>query len=160
MAAGNGELTGKAAILAAVNGGSGEKGTRKIVIYAPVVKGKKGRHEAVFDELRRKGFARVRVDGTVYPIEEAPDLDKKKSHDIDVVVDRLVLPCDRTRLTDSVELALKTGGGILRVEPPDAADGGQTFSELNACPDCGISFEELKPRSRMRSVWFFPFTAM
>ena len=127
--------------------GSGESGTRKIVIYAPVVKGKKGRHEAVFDELRRKGFARVRVDGTVYPIEEAPDLDKKKSHDIDVVVDRLVLPCDRTRLTDSVELALKTGGGILRVEPPDAADGGQTFSELNACPDCGISFEELKPRS-------------
>ena len=91
------------------------KTTGKAVIYAPSVKGKKGRHESVFEELKRKGFARVRVDGSVYMIEEVPELDKKKSHNIDIVVDRIVLPCDRTRLTDSVELALKSGGGILSV---------------------------------------------
>jgi len=132
------------------NGGSGAR----IIIYAPVAKGKKGRHEGLFDELKRKGFVRVRVDGTVCMLEEAPELDKKKAHDIDVVVDRLVLPCDRTRLTDSVELALRTGGGILAVEWLGGGDGPkpqrpdtQIFSELNACPDCGISFEELKPRS-------------
>jgi len=118
---------------------------QKIVIYAPVAKGKKGRHEGLFDELKRKGFARVRVDGTVCMLEEVPELDKKKAHDVDVVVDRLVLPCDRTRLTDSVELALRTGGGILVVER--LGNGSTVYSELNACPDCGISFEELKPRS-------------
>ena len=87
----------------------------KIMILAPVVKGKKGRHEEVFATLKRNGFARVRVDGETYLLEEVPELDKKKAHNIDVVVDRLVLPCDRTRLTDSVELALKTGGGILKI---------------------------------------------
>ena len=122
----------------------------KTVLYAPVVKGKKGRHESVFEELKRKGFARVRVDGATHPLDELPELDKKKAHTIDVVIDRLVLPTDRTRLTDSVELALKVGRGILAVErlPSASAPGGeQTFSELNACVDCGISFEELKPRS-------------
>ncbi len=156
--------------------------SNRIILYAPVVKGKKGRHEAVFDELRRKGFARVRVDGVMHPIDELPDLDKKKSHSIDVVVDRLALPCDRTRLTDSVELALKTGAGSLLVETlggdaslrrhqeilgddagragspsrPQSADAGRlgeatlplrAYSELNACVDCGVSFDELKPRS-------------
>ncbi len=117
----------------------------KIIIYSPVVKGKKGRHEETFAAIRRNGFARVRVDGTTYPVDEIPEIDKKKAHNIDVVVDRLVLPCDRTRLTDSVELALKTGHGIMEVEWL----GGEvrTFSELNACVDCGISFDELKPRS-------------
>ena len=122
------------------------KTSGKAMIYAPAVKGKKGRHESVFEELKRKGFARVRVDGTVYPIEEAPELDKKKSHSIDIVVDRLVLPCDRTRLTDSVELALKAGGGMLSVEYVETGKT-VTYSELNACVDCGISFDELKPRS-------------
>ena len=110
------------------------------MILAPVVKGKKGRHEEVFAKLRRDGFVRVRVDGETYLLEEVPELDKKKAHSIDVVVDRLVLPCDRTRLTDSVELALKTGGGVMMANET-------TFSELNACPHCGISFDELKPRS-------------
>ncbi|MGN0842146.1 MAG: excinuclease ABC subunit UvrA [Kiritimatiellia bacterium] len=132
----------------------------KTILYAPVVKGKKGRHESVFEELKRKGFARVRIDGTMYPVDELPELDKKKAHNIDVVIDRLVLPCDRTRLTDSVELALKVGQGILKVElladsgstsqttqHPDTTASERTFSELNACIDCGISFEELKPRS-------------
>ena len=116
------------------------KGEGKIILYAPVVKGKKGRHEEVFATLKRNGFVRVRVDGETYLLEEAPALDKKKAHSIDVVVDRLVLPCDRTRLTDSVELALKTGQGVMMVNEA-------TYSELNACPHCGISFDELKPRS-------------
>ena len=118
----------------------------KVIIYAPVVKGKKGRHESIFEELKRKGFARVRVDGVAYLLEEAPQLDKKKTHNIDIVIDRLVLPCDRTRLTDSVELALKAGGGILNVEYVET-NKSVTYSELNACVDCGISFDELKPRS-------------
>ena len=122
------------------------KTSGRAMIYAPAVKGKKGRHESVFEELKRKGFARVRVDGTVYPIEEAPELDRKKSHSIDIVVDRLVLPCDRTRLADSVELALKAGGGMLSVEYVETGKTA-TYSELNACVDCGISFDELKPRS-------------
>ena len=120
-------------------------GGRKIILYAPVVKGAKGRHEETLATLKRNGFARVRIDGTAYPIDELPELDKKKAHNIDVVIDRLVIPCDRTRLTDSVELALKTGKGIVVVEW--VGDGETTFSELNACVDCGISFDELKPRS-------------
>ncbi len=133
---------------------------KKILILAPVVKGKKGRHEEVFATLKRNGFARVQVDGATYLLEEVPELDKKKAHNIDVVVDRLVVPCDRTRLTDSVELALKTGSGVMKVEWLDggpgaglgsaAAEGGSryvVYSELNACIDCGLSFDELKPRS-------------
>ena len=136
----------------------------KILLLAPVVKGKKGRHEEVFATLKRNGFVRVKVDGETYLLEEVPELDKKKAHNIDVIVDRLVIPCDRTRLTDSVELALKTGGGVVKVETlEDKRDAGGkgdsspsrpscpscqiTFSELNACPHCGISFDELKPRS-------------
>ena len=125
----------------------------KIILYAPVVKGKKGRHEETLAEIERQGFARVRIDGTMFPVDELPELDKKKSHNIDVVVDRIVLPCDRTRLTDSVELGLKAGHGIIYVEQlPERGDDSAkpiqtTYSELNACEHCGISFDELKPRS-------------
>ena len=129
----------------------------KLIIYAPAVKGRKGRHEETLAEIKRAGFARVRVDGTTYALEEVPALDKKKNHSIDVVVDRLVIPSAAdpaftTRLTDSVELGLKTGNGIIVVERVD--DGRDkrdppafVFSEKNACPDCGISFDELKPRN-------------
>ena len=137
---GNGERGTAAAKAMAV-----ESGNCKLILYAPVVKGKKGRHEETLAEVKRQGFARVRIDGTMYPIEETPELDKKKSHNIDVVVDRIVLPCDRTRLTDSVELGLKAGKGVIYVE---IVGGRQiTYSELNACEHCGISFDELKPRS-------------
>ena len=130
----------------------------KLILYAPVVKGKKGRHEETLAEIKRQGFARVRIDGVTYPVDELPELDKKKNHNIDVVVDRLVMPCDRTRLTDSVELGLKAGRGLIYVEvgvraSRDRSDGDGaaatqiTYSELNACPSCGISFDELKPRS-------------
>ena len=123
----------------------------KLLLLAPVVKGQKGRHEATLAALKRGGFARVRVDGTIMPLEEVPELDKKLAHDIEVVVDRLVLPAkgekaDRTRLTDSVETALKTGKGVLAVETPDGKLK-RVFSELNACLRCGRSFDELKPRS-------------
>ena len=124
---------------------AGEQG--RTILYAPAVKGKKGRHEETIAALARNGFARVRVDGTLYPIDEVPALDKKKAHTIDVVVDRLALPCDRTRLTDSVELALKTGKGVMSVELADKPDRPTVFSELNACVECGLSFDELKPRS-------------
>ncbi len=119
----------------------------KAIIYAPVVKGKKGRHEDVFAMLKRAGFARIRADGALYDLDEPPELDKKKNHSIDVVVDRLVLPAGKTRLTDSVELALKAGKGILELERPGEPASSTVFSELNACVHCGISFEELKPRS-------------
>ncbi len=127
-------------ILSAADGAS-----RKAIVYAPVVKGKKGRHEETFAAIRRNGFARVRIDGATYPVDELPELDKKKAHNIEIVVDRLVLPCDRTRLTDSIELALKHGGGLVYVEEVGGAE--KVYSELNACVDCGISFDELKPRS-------------
>ncbi len=131
----------------------------KVILYAPVVRGQKGRHEETLAALRRNGFVRVRIDGTVYPLDETPELDRKKAHNLEVVIDRLVIPAVeaaeaerqafRTRLTDSVELALKTGKGLLTIERLGAAAGAafQTFSELNACPDCGISFDALKPRS-------------
>ena len=138
--------------------GSGvRKEGRKIIIYAPLVKGKKGRHEEPLAAVKRNGFARVRIDGAIYPVDELPALDKKKAHTIDVVVDRLVIPVApdaafKTRLTDSVELALKTGKGIMEVEWLGGERGTgngerDIYSELNACPDCGISFEELKARS-------------
>ncbi len=129
----------------------------KLIIYAPAVKGRKGRHEETLAEIKRAGFARVRVDGTTYALEEVPSLDKKKNHSIDVVVDRLVIPFSAdpaftTRLTDSVELGLKTGNGIIVVERVDEGRDKRdppafVFSEKNACPDCGISFDELKPRN-------------
>ena len=134
----------------------------KTILYAPVVKGRKGRHEDTLASIRRAGFVRVRVDGATYPLDEVPELDKKRNHDIEVVVDRLVLPEPHgakgraghdpafvTRLTDSVELGLKTGSGLLLVARPDGngKDGELVFSEKNACPDCGLSFDELKPRS-------------
>ena len=175
----------------------------RIIIYAPLVKGKKGRHEETLSAVKRNGFARVRIDGTIYPVDELPEIDKKKAHTIDVVVDRLAISAApdatlRTRLTDSVELALKTGKGIMEVEwlapaalvpslsagafaaPPlelsrgkaalvqgadtkhqapstrsaqptastrSASPSATTYSELNACVECGISFDELKARS-------------
>ncbi len=122
------------------------KGEGRVIIYAPKVSGKKGRHEETLAAIRRNGFARVRIDGVTYPVDEVPALDKKKAHSIDIVIDRLVLPCDRTRLTDSVELALKQGAGVMYVENADGAVR-KPYSELNACVHCGVSFEELKPRS-------------
>ncbi|MEI6211763.1 MAG: excinuclease ABC subunit UvrA [bacterium] len=122
----------------------------RVSLLAPLVRGRKGKHEDVFDAIRRAGFVRVRVNGTLRELDDIPALDKKKAHTIEAVVDRLVIaPAIRKRLTESVELALKQGSGLLLALVTDA-DGRETeivCSEKNACPACNISFEELKPRS-------------
>jgi excinuclease ABC subunit A len=125
------------------------KGT-KFILLAPLVRGRKGRHEEVFESVRRQGFVRVRVDGQMLALDDVPKLDKNKAHTIEAVVDRLVAGEGiRTRLTDSVELALKQGEGVMRVQTvsPDGKEAETLVSEKNVCPDCAISFEELKPRS-------------
>jgi len=122
----------------------------KVILLAPLVRGRKGRHEEVFEAIRRQGFVRVRVDGQMLALDDVPKLDKNKAHTIEAVVDRLVSGEGiHARLTDSVELALKQGEGVMRVQTvsPDGKEAETLFSEKNACPDCGISFEELKPRA-------------
>ncbi len=126
------------------------EGTR-IMVLAPLVRGRKGEYKEVFAEARREGFVRVRVDGAVHDLENVPTLDKKKIHEIEVVVDRLTVDPDaRTRLADSVETALELGGGLLSIHLPDGVDGGEAedrlFSRDLACLHCGLSFEELEPR--------------
>ena len=125
--------------------GLGE-GTR-ILILAPVIKGKKGQHKRVFQALGKGGFVRARVDGEILDLDEEIDLDPKKSHTIETVVDRLAIERHGvSRLADSIELALQEGEGIcqLLVEGEDAP---HVVSQLYACPDCGISYAELSPRA-------------
>ena len=121
----------------------------KLVLMAPMVRGKKGRHEDVFASIKRQGFVRVRVDGTLYGLDDLPALEKNKAHTIEAVVDRLVITENiRPRLTDSIELSLKQGDGLVIVQIQESTHAVEhVFSEKNACPDCAISFEELKPRS-------------
>ena len=126
-----------------------ELGTRFMVL-APVVKAQKGMHEKVLSDARRSGFARVRVDGNMYDLTEEINLDKNLKHDIDIVVDRLVIKEDiRSRLSDSVESALKVADGRVNilVVNPDKTDGEELeFSQKYACEEHGISFPELEPR--------------
>ncbi|NLF23196.1 MAG: excinuclease ABC subunit UvrA, partial [Lentisphaerae bacterium] len=122
----------------------------RLTLLAPLVRGRKGGQQELFDELRREGFARVRVDGKLVEIDEAPKLDKKRNHTVEAVIDRLVVAEGiRTRLTDSVELALKRGGGLLiaLLADPQGVESEVLFSERNACPHCQLSFEDLKPRN-------------
>ncbi len=123
----------------------------KVVLMAPRVAGRKGEHVEVFEEARRQGFTRVRVDGDLVELESPPKLDQKRKHSIEVVVDRLVMAAKvRSRLTDSVELALKQGDGVLIAlfqEPGAEIGAPQLFSEKSACADCGISFEALLARN-------------
>lgn len=121
-----------------------DEGTR-IQILAPVVRGRKGEHVKEFDSARRSGFVRVRVDGNLYELSEEIKLEKNKKHTIEIVVDRLVVKPDiRSRLADSVETATTLSGGLLTVD----VIGGEelTFSQNYACPDHGVSVEELAPR--------------
>jgi len=129
----------------------------RLLILAPVVRGRKGTYQAVFDEIRKAGFVRVRVDGKVYNLDEEITLDRYKAHTIEAVVDRLVLSApetdgerqsERSRLTDSVETALKVGEGYLTVQnlsldPPQDL----LFSEHLACPEHGVSLPEIEPRT-------------
>ncbi|OGC96470.1 MAG: excinuclease ABC subunit A [candidate division Zixibacteria bacterium RBG_16_53_22] len=124
----------------------------RIQVLAPLVRGRKGEYREIFDSVKREGFVRMRVDGAVHDIEEAPPLDKKKKHSIEVVVDRLVVKNGvRKRLTDSLEIALKMGNGLVIVDHSgrtgDLPGRGDTvYSEQFACQTCGISYEEPQPR--------------
>ena len=118
----------------------------KFMLLAPVVSGKKGMHEKVFDDARKGGYVRVRVDGYLYSLDEIPALDKNKKHSIEVVVDRLVMKSDiRRRLSDSLETALALGGGIAVVSLVDSGEE-MRFSQNYACEEHGIGMTELSPR--------------
>lgn len=118
----------------------------RIQLLAPVVRGRKGRHEKVLEQARKSGYVRVMVDGSLYELTEDIPLDKNQKHNIEIVVDRLVVKEGmEKRLTDSVETVLGLSEGLLMV---DTMDGHVlTFSQSFSCPDCGISMEEIEPRS-------------
>ena len=124
-----------------------EEGT-KIQIFAPVVRGRKGEYTKLLEDFSKEGFVRVRVDGQIYELTDDIEIDRKKKHNIDIIVDRLVIKEDiRSRLTESVETAFKYANNLVLV-----GIGGTTetrdvlYSQNYACPDCNISFEELSPR--------------
>ena len=117
----------------------------RIMILAPLVRGRKGEYREIFKAAQREGFVRVRIDGKIFEVERPPLLDKNKKHTIEVIIDRLTIqPNLKDRLTESVELALKIGSGLLIIWVNSEAE--QIYSENLACPDCGISYEELSPR--------------
>ena len=119
----------------------------RMQLLAPVVRGKKGEHVKILENIVKQGFVRVRVDGETYDAAEVPPLSKQKKHNIEVVVDRLILREDiRTRLTDSLETALSLSGGIV-IADIGPGEREMLFSQNLACPECGISMEELAPRS-------------
>ena len=118
----------------------------RIQILAPVIRGKKGEHLKIFEDARKSGYVRVRADGSLYDLSEEIKLDKNKKHNIEIVVDRLVIRADITqRLTDSVEIASGLAGGLVVVNVA-GEDRDILFSQNYACEDCGISIEELTPR--------------
>ncbi|MDD7269210.1 MAG: excinuclease ABC subunit UvrA [Treponema sp.] len=122
----------------------------KMQILAPVIRGKKGEHEKIIDDAKKSGFIRARIDGVMADLEENIKLDKQKKHTIEIVVDRIKKTEDiRSRLADSIEIALKNANGIVIVtrKDPDSEDEVEVFfSQKNACPDCGISIPDLQPR--------------
>ncbi len=121
----------------------------RMMVLAPVVRGRKGEYKKDILNWQAQGFVRVRIDGEIYPIEETPELDKKFKHDIDVVVDRLAIKEEnQTRMADSIETALKLAEGLVTLEPitkTDKCPKPITFSENHACPTCGTSYE-IEPR--------------
>jgi excinuclease ABC subunit A len=124
----------------------------KFLVLAPVVRARKGEFLDLFKDFTVQGFSRVRVNGTVYPIAEVPKLKKQEKHTIEVVVDRLTVKAEsKTRLTDSIETALRLASGLVILDFVDkkvgSPDKERTYSEHMACHDCGLSFEELEPRS-------------
>ena len=118
----------------------------KFQLLAPVVRGRKGRHEKVLAQAKRSGYVRVIVDGSLYDLSEEIALDKNKKHDVSIVVDRLVVKKGiERRLNDSIEAVMKLAEGIMVVD----VIGGQpiNMSSSFSCPDCGISIDEIEPRS-------------
>ena len=118
----------------------------KFIVLSPVVRAKKGEHQKVFEDARKGGFARIRVDGILYDLAEEIKLEKNKKHTIELVVDRLVIKeGQRRRLTDSIETACAHSGGLVTVELPGTGEE-LSFSQNYACEDCGVSLTELEPR--------------
>ncbi len=117
----------------------------RIQVLAPVVRGRKGEYTKLLQDFQKEGFVRVRIDGQTYELSDDITIDRKKKHNIDLVVDRLVIKPDiRTRLTESVEIALKYANNLVTIDIPNEKE--ILFSQNYACPDCGISIEELTPR--------------
>jgi len=117
----------------------------KIVILAPIIRGKKGEFRKDLEQLRKKGFIRARIDGSLRDLDEEIVLDKNKKHQIEVVVDRLIIKEKiEKRLSDSLETGLNLSGGIVKIEDQDGE--GRIFSEKFACVDCGVSYSEITPR--------------
>ena len=130
---------------------------RRLLLLAPLIKDRKGEHRKVFEDVRKKGFVRVRVNGEVHDVDTDIELDRYKMHTIEAVVDRLIVRhsdgdtpgMDRTRLSDSVETSLKLGGGLMIVSDVTEAESPRDsiFSEHFACVHCGISLPEIEPRT-------------
>ena len=124
------------------------KENTKIMLLAPVVRGKKGEHLGIYEELRKSGYVRVKVNGTVYPMEEFPDLDKNKKHDIAAVIDRLVIKKSddiRSRISESIETSLLLSEGLIEVENMDENEI-TLYSSNFSCSQCGYAVPELEPR--------------
>jgi excinuclease ABC subunit A len=126
----------------------------KLMLLAPLVRGRKGQHQEVFEAIRKAGQVRVRVNGSVYDLDAVPPLDGRKSHTIESVVDRIIIrPGSRARLGESIQLAVKQGEGLVLASYEAGAAGGDStwtdrlFSTLYACPNCQISLEEIEPRT-------------
>lgn len=121
-----------------------EEGSR-IQVLAPVIRGRKGEYVKLLQDFGKEGFVRVRIDGEVYEITDDIEIDRKKKHNIDIIVDRLIIKPDiRNRLAESVETALKHANNLVAIDTIGQSE--KLFSQNYACPDCGVSFEELTPR--------------
>ena len=121
----------------------------KLMVLAPVIRGKKGEHHAVYEDVRKAGYVRVKVDGEVYPIEEFPELEKNKKHDISAVIDRIILKKTdetRSRLSESIETSLLLSDGLVEVEEINSNKKVKLFSSNFSCSHCGYSIPELEPR--------------
>lgn len=118
---------------------------KRIEIIAPLIRGRKGEYKALFEKYLKKGYVRVRVDGAMYSLQEEIPLDKNKKHDIDLIVDRVVVVDEeKSRIEDSVELALQEGEGVVKVRDEEGKE--YLYSSKFACPVCGFSIEEIEPR--------------
>ena len=125
------------------------KENSKLMVLAPVVRGKKGEHNAIYEDLRKAGYVRVKIDGVVYPIEEFPELEKNKKHDISAVIDRIILKKTdetRSRLSESIETSLMLSDGLVEIEEIDSNNDIKLFSSNFSCSQCGYSVPELEPR--------------
>jgi len=132
-------------VQAVLSGELAREGDR-VMVLAPIVRGRKGEYREELDKMARAGFTRVRIDRVLYPLDEPPRLDRRKNHDIEIVVDRLLVkPGIAERLTQSLNTALKLAQGLVTVSVVDGAE--QVFSEKLACRQCGISVQQLEPRS-------------